>query len=131
MKENTIMIITVDDQFKSVFKNKIYSKEKRGGLIISPRIAAQNFRLRESEVGYKADWHIAGGPTFISIQQGTLRITLRDKSFSDFGPGDSFIAADYLPDGLDFNSEKHGHQAEVIGNKLLKAIHIKLDGFNR
>lgn len=128
--EHQIPVITVNDQLESVFENRTFTKENRGGLVISPRIEAHNFRIRESEVGYKANWHVAGDPTFIAIQHGTLRITLRDKSFFNFGPGDSFIAADYLPDGMSFDKDKHGHQAEVIGSELLKAIHIKLEGFN-
>lgn len=125
-----IPVITVDEDYNSIVVRKKFPKENRGGLIISPRIAAQNFRVRESNPGYETSWHMAGDPTFIAIQQGVLRISFRDGSYHDFGAGSSFIAADSLPDHISFDDEKHGHKATVIGQQTLKAIHIKLLKFS-
>ncbi|MEL6558250.1 MAG: hypothetical protein AAFQ94_08705, partial [Bacteroidota bacterium] len=74
--------------------------------------------------------HMAGDPTFIAIQQGVLRITLRDGQFHDFSAGSSFIAADSLPKHISFDKQKHGHKASVIGDEMLKAIHVKLNNFS-
>ncbi len=60
------------------------------------------------------------------VQEGVLRITLQSGEFKDFTQGNSFIAADALPDGVKFDSKKHGHKAEVIGTNSFSALHIKL-----
>ncbi len=96
------------------------------GMLLTERIDAQNFRLRESSPGYCSAWHVAGDPTLIAIQQGVLRIILRDGSHRDFQSGDILIAQDHLPEGVLFDPGQHGHKAEVLGKKTLKAVHIKL-----
>ena len=128
--EFEIPVITVNEEYMSIINHRLFTKEERNGLIISPRIDAMNFRIRESIPGYQADWHMAGDPTFIAIQQGVLRIILRDGQYFDFGAGSCFIAADSLPENISFDAQKHGHKASVIGNEVLKAIHIKLHGFS-
>ena len=50
-------------------------------MLLSEQIAAKNFRLRESLVGYKTKWHLSGDPTLILIQQGILRVTLQNNQF--------------------------------------------------
>ena len=121
-----IPLLTVDDRQNSMFSEHIFEQADRGGMLLTDRINAQNFRLRQSEPGYEADWHMAGDPTLIAIQAGTLRIILRDGSHQDFKAGDMFIAADNLPEGMAFDAEKHGHQAKVVGDETLRAVHIKL-----
>jgi hypothetical protein len=122
----TLPTITVNKSFVSVFEVQAFPMAARGGMDLTDRIDALNLRLRESAPGYQSDWHVAGDPTLIIIQAGTLRISLRDQSFCDFGAGDAFIARDYLPQGVDFDPDVHGHQATVLGAVRLKAVHIKL-----
>jgi hypothetical protein len=114
----------------SVFKEISYENNERGGMLLSDRIGAQNFRLRESLPGYSTDWHLSGDPTLILIQKGILRISLQNGELRDFKSGDMFIAADNLPEDMVFDSKIHGHRAEVIGEEPLLAVHIKLEGFN-
>ena len=124
--DTSLPCITIDDAFISRFSEATYPRHVRGGMILTDRINAQNLRLRESATGYETDWHVAGDPTLIIIQQGILRITLQDGSYRDFKAGDAFIAKDYLPEGVSFDSKVHGHKAAVTGNESLKAVHIKL-----
>ena len=98
-------------------------------MVLSPRINCSSLRLRQSKPGYVTDWHVAGEPVLIIIQQGTLRISLHNGERRDFGVGDAFIAADQLPDDVAFDPELHGHIAKVVSETTLQAIHIKLDGF--
>lgn len=121
-----VPIITVDSSFRSVFSSQTFPEELRGQMLLTPRIDAQNLRLRKSEPGYKADWHVAGDPTLIVIQNGSIRITFQDNSYQDFKEGDLFVAQDYLPDHITFDCSVHGHMAEVIGEDTLLAVHIKL-----
>ena len=122
----SIDTIEVNEEGISVFSETDYPKEIRGGMHLTPRIDALNLRLRTSEPGYKTDWHLAGDPTLIIIQQGTLRIGLQNGETRDYKAGDAFIAKDQLPEAITFDPQKHGHRAEVIGHEVLKAVHIKL-----
>jgi hypothetical protein len=106
-----------------------WDQEHRGGMQLTPRIGTTSLRLRTSEPGYATDWHVAGEPVLIVVQRGVLRIELRDGTNRDFGPGEAFIAADRLCPGQDFDPARHGHRASVVGPESLKAVHIKLDGF--
>lgn len=124
--QRLLPVITVNEAFISVFSEEAYSQTARGGMLLTEQIAAVNLRLRQSAVGYSSDWHIAGDPTSIIIQQGTLRIILRDGNYRDFFAGDAFIAKDVIPEHIAFDAEIHGHRAEVIGTSILQAIHIKL-----
>ena len=101
-------------------------KQDYNGLLISPRQNALNFRHRMSEPGYYSDWHVAGDPTLIIIRSGILRIGLRDNHFRDFTAGDAFIARDRLHNNTTFDKQAHGHTAQVVGEKKLVALHIKL-----
>jgi len=119
------MLVTAEDG-TTVWAQRDWPAEQRGGMRLSPRIDCSSLRLRSSEPGYTADWHVAGDPTLIVVRSGTLRLILRDGSAREFGPGDAFIAADKLPDGLAFDDAVHGHRAEVVGDTMLEAVHIKL-----
>lgn len=125
-----ISTIEVDNSFISIFSEVKHEKIQMGGMLLTDRIDALNFRLRESEAGYKTGFHVAGNPTLIIVQQGTLRISLQNGESKDFSAGDMFIAKDYLPKHIPFDKSIHGHRAEVISEQLLKAVHIKLETLN-
>lgn len=118
--------ITVSPNFVSIFSKVQFPQHTRGGMILTDRIEAQNLRLRESAPGYQTDWHVAGDPTLIIVQQGTLRISLRSGDYMDFSKGEGFIAEDYLPGEIAFDTAIHGHKAEVLGKETFMAVHIKL-----
>ena len=124
-----IITICCDQSYISIFSENSFEKTARNGMLISDRIPAQNFRIRESMPGYCTDWHLAGDPTLIIIQKGILRISLQNGIYKDFKSGDMFIAADNLPENIVFDPNIHGHRAEVIGDEPLLALHIKLEGF--
>lgn len=117
--------IDVDSNWKSYFTEKSTELSELGGMYISQRQQTLNFRYRKSLPNYQSDWHVAGDPTLIVIQSGTIEIELRNSECKQFSPGQAFVAADYLPVDVAF-SEQHGHRARVIGNDELVAIHFKL-----
>lgn len=123
----TITCVTVDENFKTIFDKQTYPKTAHGAMQLTDRIDALNLRLRESDAGYKSDWHVAGDPTLIVIQSGIVRIYLRDNTFEEFRSGDLFIAKDYLPKDIPFDDSFHGHRAEMIGEEDFAAVHIKLE----
>lgn len=110
----------------SFFHDEHYSLEDYNGLWITERMDALNFRHRISEPGYASSWHVAGDPTLIIVRAGVLRIGLRNGEFRDFKAGDQFIAMDRLQEGETFDEHIHGHNAELIGDQPLLAVHIKL-----
>lgn len=126
MSAIAIPTISVNQDFVTVFGQEVFPQQLHGGMILTERIEALNFRIRESNPEYKTEWHVAGDPTLILIQKGTLRITLQNGDFQDFGSGTMFIAQDYLPENIDFDPKKHGHMAEVNGQESLLAVHIRL-----
>lgn len=122
----TISVVSIDENWQSIFMERNFESTQRGSMLLTDQIGAKNLRLRQSEAGYFADWHVAGDATLIVIQQGILKITLQNGESKDFKAGESFIVEDYLHEDISFDTTKHGHRAEVIGNESLKAIHIKL-----
>ncbi len=121
----TLPFLTNDSDGPSYFSDKELSENDYAGMMITPRVDSLNLRFRRSEPGYTAQWHVAGDPTLIIIRQGTLRIGLRDGSSRDFHSGDQFVAQDILSDHCLLN-DAHGHNAKVIGDEVLLAVHVKL-----
>ena len=121
-----ITTITTNSEGISVFETTYFAVQQRGGLFLTDQITSQNFRIRKSDVGYKTDFHLAGDPTLIIIQKGSLKIELHNGDFKVFGSGDCFIAQDNLPENTGFDPTIHGHKASVFGEESLQAIHIKL-----
>jgi hypothetical protein len=56
-KPFTIPIITANDQGISIFSEVDFDVNQRGGMFLTDQIAAKNFRLRKSDVGYSTDFH--------------------------------------------------------------------------
>jgi hypothetical protein len=110
----------------STFSDLKYSLADYNGLFITDRQDALNFRHRVSKPGYFSTWHVAGDPTLIIVRSGTLRIALRNGDYRDFKAGDMFIAQDRLQTDEIFDDEIHGHTAELVGDEVLQAVHIKL-----
>ncbi len=126
MKTIRIPVIENPQGGFSCFAEDEHSLDEFSGMFISPRQGALNFRHRSSEPGYFSSWHVAGDPTLIIIRQGTLRLSLRSGEYRDFSVGDQFIARDFLASNTHFDDAVHGHTAEVLGDEVLLALHIKL-----
>ena len=77
-----IIYISTNEKSISIFKDISFKKKERLGVLLSKRIEAKNFRLRESLVGYSTNWHLSGDPTLISNLKGRLRTILQKKSKS-------------------------------------------------
>ena len=125
-EQRTLPTLITGSDGLTVWSEQTWPTEVRGGMVLTPRIGCASLRLRRSEPGYTAGWHVAGDPTLIVIQGGVLRIALRDGSERGFKAGEAFIAADALKEGEVFDPAMHGHRAEVAGDQPLRAIHIKL-----
>ncbi|WP_396192256.1 hypothetical protein [Flavobacterium sp.] len=121
-----VTTITTNENRISVFEEVAFDVNQRGGMYLTEQIAAKNFRIRKSNIGYETDFHLAGDATMLIILKGLLKIELQNGDYKLFSAGDYFIAKDNLPENIIFDSKIHGHKASVIGDELLEAIHIKL-----
>ena len=121
-----ITTITTNEYGISIFSEEEFKVNQRGGMFLTDQIAAKNFRIRKSDVGYATDFHISGDATMIIIQKGSLKIELQNGESRIFTIGESFIAKDNLSENIVFDSSIHGHKASVYGDESLQAIHIKL-----
>lgn len=123
----SVVTISVDEDYGSIFTTTEIAQAGHGELWISEQQPSVNFRYRSSPAGYASDWHVAGDPTLIIVCKGCLEIELRDGSKKRFSAGEKFIARDFLPAGLAFDSARHGHRARLIGEEEFSAVHIKLE----
>ena len=121
-----VTTITTNENRISVFEEVAFDVNQRGGMYLTEQIAAKNFRIRKSNIGYETDFHLAGDATMLIILKGLLKIELQNGDYKLFSAGDYFIAKDNLPENIIFDSKIHGHKASVIGDELLEAIHVKL-----
>jgi len=126
METASIVTITVDEDYRSVFTTTEVPQTARGEMWLSEQQQCLNFRYRTSFSGYESDWHVAGDPTLIIVSTGCAEIELQDGTKKSFGPGDKFIARDFLPSSIEFDSGKHGHRARLVGDEDFSAVHIKL-----
>ena len=124
--EMNITCVANDDGSASYFTKKTVTLNGDNKRMLSEQISAMNFRLRNSGADYESGWHVAGDPTLIIVRSGILRIALRNGDYRDFKAGDIFIAQDRLQENEVFDSNIHGHTAELIGDDVLLALHIKL-----
>ena len=122
----SLVVISVDEKYRSVFATEEFPQEARGEMWISEQQSCLNFRFRSSPSGYQSDWHVAGDPTLLIICSGCVEIELRDGSTKQFRAGERFIARDDLPSDFDFDCTRHGHRARVVGAEEFSAIHVKL-----
>ena len=121
-----IPTIAIDRDNRSVFSRIALPKKFLAQRFLSPQIATVNMRLRESNIDYSSDFHVAGDPTFIAVLQGIMCLYLQDGSSRRFTIGDYYIAGDFMLDGVIFDPQLHGHRAEVLGDVFYRALHIKL-----
>jgi hypothetical protein len=121
-----VTTITTNENGISVFEEVAFDVNQRGGMFLTDQIAAKNFRIRKSNIGYETDFHLAGDATMLIILKGSLKIELQNGDYKLFSAGDYFIAKDNLPENIIFDNQIHGHKASVIGDESLEAIHIKL-----
>ena len=121
-----LITICCDQSHISVFSEKCFEKTARNGMLLSDRIPAQNFRLRESMPGYFTDWHLSGDPTLIIIQKGILRISLQNGIYKDFKSGDMFIAADNLPENIFFDPNSQPYFSASFARKSINCSAPKL-----
>jgi len=112
---------------KSSFSSRSIDLQGTPERLLSEQIPALNFRLRQSNVSYSSEFHVAGDPTLLIILTGSLKIELRNGEYQVFSKGEMFIAEDFLRPEISFDPTLHGHRAEVVGDENLSALHVKLE----
>lgn|GEM_PF-284945 len=127
VKQQQVSVLTIDRNNRTVFGSIQFAQFELNNRLLTDRITTSSLRFRQSASSYQSDFHVAGDPTLIVILQGALQIALQSGATATFQQGECFIAADFLPKGVAFNANEHGHSAKVVGGDDFKAIHIKLE----
>ena len=118
--------VTSDGRNASYFGQSSYDLSGTTERMLTEQNDAVNFRLRTSSASYASGWHVANDPTMLVILSGCIELELRNGETKEFHKGDAFIAQDYLEQGVEFDDEKHGHKAKVLGDEELQVLHLKL-----
>ena len=118
--------VTSDGMNESYFSTQRYDLTGTNQRMLSEQNSAVNFRLRTSDASYASGWHVANDPTLLIVLSGCIELELRNGDTKRFGKGEMFIAKDFLSKGVDFDDEKHGHKARVLGEDELQVLHLKL-----
>ena len=121
-----IACVQNDGRKESVFSKKQYQLTGSSERRLSDQIQAENFRLRSSDSSYTSDWHVAGDPTLLVVLTGIVQIVLRSGDYLQFSAGQMFVAEDFLEGDVQFDNQRHGHRAEVVGDEELRVLHLKL-----
>ena len=92
---------------------------------LSALLPSEGCQLRESQVGFRSQWHCTPKPQWVFILAGQMEIGLRDGSTRIFEPGDHFYSADVLPEGATFDAALHGHWSAQRGDRALVTLFVK------
>ena len=58
--------------------------------------------------------------------RGRMEIGLQDGSTRIFGPGESFLSADLLPEGAVFDPSVHGHRSRALDDAPLETLFVRV-----
>ncbi|OWO89469.1 hypothetical protein B5E41_30550 [Rhizobium esperanzae] len=94
-------------------------------LQLSASFPCKSYQLRHSPVGFVGGVHCTGSPTWVFILGGQMEVFLLDGSSRTFKSGESFLAADALPAGAEFNEKLHGHYARQVGPEPLVTLFVR------
>ena len=94
--------------------------------MLSAILPASGYQLRRSPVGFRSDWHCTPKPQWLFVLQGEMEIGLRDGTTRAFRPGEHFVAADVLPEGMTFDAKLHGHRSAQRGPQELVTLFVKV-----
>jgi hypothetical protein len=93
---------------------------------LSRLFPAAGYRLRESPVGFRSDFHCTSEPQWVFILSGEMEIGLQDGTVRRFGPGQHFYSTDLLPAGVTFDPAVHGHRSAQRGPGPLVTLFLKV-----
>ena len=83
------------------------------------------YRIRQSPVGFRSQFHCSVTPQWVFILGGAMEIGLQDGSSHVFKPGQHFYSADLLPPGATFDAGIHGHWSRQVGPDPLVTLFVK------
>jgi len=93
--------------------------------LLSERLPASGIQFRRSPVGFTSAFHCTPTPQWVFVLAGTMEIGLQDGSVRRFAPGEHFLSADTLPEGVVFDPAVHGHCSAQVGDEPLETLFIR------
>ena len=93
--------------------------------LLSEVFASGGYQLRRSPVGFRSSFHCTGAPQWVFILSGQMEIGLQGGNSRVFGPGEHFLSADVLPEGVVFDAAVHGHWSRQVGSDPLVTLFLR------
>jgi hypothetical protein len=92
---------------------------------LSELFASGGYQLRTSPVGFRSSFHCTGAPQWVFILGGQMEIGVQGGVSRVFSPGEHFLSADLLPQGVTFDPEVHGHWSRQVGPDPLVTLFLR------
>ncbi len=130
MTQITLPILYTDNLGRAAFIDRLLEIESLSPTIsLSTILPATGLQFRLSPPSVQNPFHCTARDScqFVIVQSGTMRITLRDGSFRDFGRGEFFLSMDFLPENTKYDSNVHGHSSsECTNGEPLATLFVKI-----
>lgn len=126
MQQFTRTILFTDTDGRARFREEpIDLDQGTPQAMLSRLMPSHGLQLRRSPVGFRSAFHVSSHTQWVFILQGQMEIGLQDGSSKVFGPGEHFYSADLLPDGVEFDSQVHGHWSRQLGEDELVTLFVR------
>ena len=123
----TKVVLYTDHDGRAKFREeRVALAEGTPAARLSALLPATGYQLRESPVGFAAEFHCTPKPQWVFVLQGEIEIVLQDGSSRSFVAGQHFFSADVLPEGARFDPKVHGHRSAQRGNLRLVTLFLKI-----
>jgi oxalate decarboxylase/phosphoglucose isomerase-like protein (cupin superfamily) len=92
---------------------------------LTPLMTSSGYQLRHSPVGFRSTFHCTSAPQWVFILQGQMEIGLHNGESRVFMAGQHFYSADLLPEGSNFDPNRHGHCSKQVGDEPLVTLFVR------
>jgi len=120
-----IVLFTGDDGRARFREESIALSEGTPQMQLSAPMAATQYLLRRSPVGFRSEPHCAPYPMWVFVLAGEIEVGLLDGTSRFFKAGQHFYSADMLPEGASFDPAVHGHWSRQVGADPLVTLFLR------
>ena len=120
-----VVLFTAADGSAKFREEPIPLTEGTPQAMLSAEFPSPGYRLRQSPVGFRSQFHCSVTPQWVFILGGEMEIGLHDGSSRVFSAGEHFYSTDLLPAGATFDAAVHGHWSRQVGTDPLVTLFVK------
>jgi hypothetical protein len=124
----TQTILYTAESGEALFKEEqIVLDQGKPQALLSHLMPSEGYQLRHSPVGFESEFHCTTTPQWVFILGGQMEIILHNGESRIFKPGEHFYSADTPPQGVAFDSQRHGHRSRQVGPHPLETLFLRAD----